>query len=206
MRFGHALLAGVLATFACSDGVGMPIREALETDRDPNADGGGRGGPVDGYRTCPDVADWPADFADSESDLIVMLNEVRMHGFVCNDRRIDPLGPLQTALELRCSARLHSVDMAINDFFRREGSDGSLPGERMEAAGFEHFDSGESIVKIDVSAPEAFQDVVYHSDNYTNACSNLAEREFTHIGVGRYQDYWTIDFAEERSPEGIPGP
>ena len=47
--------------------------------------------------------------------------------------------------ELRCSARLHSFDMAVGGYFDTRGSDDSTPGERMSMAGFAHGAVAESL-------------------------------------------------------------
>jgi uncharacterized protein YkwD len=137
-----------------------------------------------------------------------MINEVRFQG-QCDDRQFEPRPPLRSAPELQCSARLHSVDMAVNRLWPDDGqgrdptigSDGSEPSERMEAAGFPHGASGESLVRGEFSAMEAFDDLTMHS----NGCWGLSQLAFTHIGVGRHEGYWTVDFAEHDPTEGTDG-
>jgi uncharacterized protein YkwD len=209
MRLGPGSLAALIATAACTDGVGMPIREAapLSGERDAGQavqpDAGG-----DAPRTCAAVADWPEDLADSEEALVRRINEVRTGRFECGGRTYDHEFPwLQSSAELRCAARLHSIDMAISGDFGREGSDGSLPHNRIQGAGFELGDHGELIAYYpdygERSAGDVFRNLFR---NTNNACETFVDREYTHIGVGRYDGYWTVDFAEARDSDRMAHP
>ena len=206
MRLGCVLLAWLLAS-ACTDGVGVPIREALGSAQEAGApadspldagllpaDAG-----TDAAGHCEGVQDWPADLARSEDELLQLINAVRGSGFECGGRLFDPRRPLLPSVELRCSARLHSMDMVRSGFVGRQGSDNSLPVDRMEAAGFPVGEADEAVANGELTAVDAFQDFRNHG---TNVCRLLADRDFTHIGVGRYQGHWTVDLAEWQSSSG----
>jgi uncharacterized protein YkwD len=202
MQLARAVLAATLANAACTDGVGTPIREQLERD-----DAAAPGAPNAGRwpRTCEDAAQASAALADSERELRDRINERRMAG-VCDNWQFEPHPALRLSSELQCSARLHSADIAENDLWDEEdperGSDGSRPSERMRAAGFELGASAESLVGEESDAMEALEDLIFR----TNGCMNLSQGRFTHIGVGRYASYWTIDFAEYEPENGTAGP
>jgi hypothetical protein len=206
-QLARAVLVATLANAACTDGVGTPIREELQSDED----GGPTRGP-DGRtpRSCDDVAEWRRSVAESERELLEMINARRMEG-ECGNGQFEAHPPLRLAPELQCSARLHSADMFFNGLWDRDdedeesaiGSDGSYPSERMRAAGFEHGRSAESRVAREDSALEALEDLERID---SNGCWNLSQREFTHIGIGRYADFWTVDFAQELSAGGSAGP
>src|SRR5262245_20934217 len=99
-----AFFAGVaLAVAACGDGVGEPIR------KDTSLGNGGTGG--DDY--CASVQQgWDATATNDETAVATALAFLRLGG-VCGMESWDTSLPALTqSPELRCSARLHSQDMA----------------------------------------------------------------------------------------------
>jgi uncharacterized protein YkwD len=87
--------------------------------------------------------------------------------------------------------------MATNHFVSEVGSDGSRPGDRMTAAGFEHDRAGESIVANEVDPDRVFQWLLSRRED----CGNIGTGRFTDIGIGYHQGLglWTIDYAEADS-------
>jgi hypothetical protein len=81
------------------------------------------------------------------------------------------------------------------------GSEGSSPRERIEGAGYGG-DLGETRIRGEYSATDAFEDLRRAN---SNGCRNLSQHAFTYIGIGRYDGFWTIDFAE-REPAGGDNP
>jgi hypothetical protein len=192
------------ASAACSDGIGMPIERAAEASRlDGGADAGDAARPRGEPPTrapCHEVEDWPDDVAASELELIDRINIRRADAVPCTDRDSPaPLPLLQFAPELRCSARLHTRDRLRNPNIGlgTRGSDDSSPGTRMIAAGFELEDSGESNVQEEFSAREAMQDLLRNEPpRGPEDCLNIRDRDYTHIGVGRWDGLWTVDYAQ----------
>lgn len=101
-------------------------------------------------------------------------------------------GPAATA------ARLHSEDMARNNYFAHEGLNGSSPDSRMEAQGITYWSAGENIHAGTIS-----NGVLAH-DSWVNSAlhrSNMLSSDYTHLGVGaayhassNYKFYYTEDF------------
>jgi uncharacterized protein YkwD len=118
------------------------------------------------------------------------INELRSLGVRCGDRMMGPLPALLLPAALRCSARRHSLDMATTGYQGKRGSDGSSPGERMTMAGFTHSAAAESI-EMGTDASQLFIDLSSDSE----ACANLANPQFTALGIGEYRGLWTFDFA-----------
>jgi uncharacterized protein YkwD len=199
-----SLLAVVLlATIvACTDGIGTPLRQpALRQapDGDPAADeDGGRDSHEElDAQHCANALAWPESYAAGEDELLEAINAARREGFRCGDgdgdREVDEREPLQPSPALRCSARLHSLDMIERDFVGRSNPDGDGPRDRMRRAGFYPDDWDEAIEAGERSASSALASLL---DDYDD-CMSLRSRELTHIGVGHYEDRWTVDLARD---------
>jgi uncharacterized protein YkwD len=102
----------------------------------------------------------------------------------------------------RCAARLHSLDMATNDFFDHTGSDSSTMSDRVEAQGYTSWSAlGENIAAGNSTAAATVQQWMTSSAGH---CGNIMDPDFDDIGVGVAYDvsaewdwYWTQDFGTE---------
>jgi uncharacterized protein YkwD len=149
---------------------------------------------VPNTRYCAPAVPWSSALASSEIMLFDMINKPRGGaGSACGARTTCNLRPLQLAPELRCSARLHSEDMSAQHYFAKQDPDGTDPATRMARAGFTTNISGECIVQHATDATSALQQLMQGSD--PQASANFNNPQFTAIGIGRYEDLWTIDFA-----------
>jgi len=157
---------------------------------DPMHDHSNSDVPRTGY--CASAANWSEQFADDEEQLMQAINETRARRVSCGGHDDVQLPRFFFAPELRCSARLHSLDMAVFQYRGMRGPDGSSPGERMAAAGFAHGATAESLPpSMTGDVGQILFDLIGDSDD----CANLASREFTAVGVGEYAGVWTLDFA-----------
>jgi hypothetical protein len=211
------------ATLGCGDGIGRPIVESEAKTSTPQAGSGGRSGrggassfggfqpfagrgsmwggipdrgvpdggvPDNDY--CASVADWPFESTESELALLTVLNVVREYGDLCATANA-PAPPVAMKPELRCAARLHSRDMSEREFFDKINPDMVGPEDRMRRAGYSFRVAAESIAREDGSDPlSAFEEL--RSDDEAE-CANLMEPAFDSVGIGRYGDYLTLDFA-----------
>lgn len=150
---------------------------------------------------CAAAADWDPAWAQWEEEVLLLVNDHRSVGADCQEKGIfEPAGPLAMAPMLRCSARLHSLDMYERDFFDHTNLDGIAADERMRAAGFEGTWMGENIAYGQTS-PEQVVDTWMDSPGH---CANTMNPNFTLIGVGYYpgadswreglQHFWTQNF------------
>jgi hypothetical protein len=200
MPYGRRLaFAVVLAGAGCTDGVGTPIRLPLPvSDAATRADGGDdREDERFDVEHCADTLEWPDAFEAGERALLDAVNALRREGFRCGEEReLDDLEALELSPSLRCSARLHSRDMALRDFVGRTNLDGDEPGDRMRRAGYDAGDTNEIIVVREPDALSALEDMLGEWDE----CNELGSRRMVHVGIGRYEDLWTLDFA--RPDEG----
>ena len=152
---------------------------------------------------CAPVADWDPLWAQWENEVLVLTNEVRARGANCDtEGSFGPVPALTMNAELRCSARLHSLDMGQNDYFSHYSQDGTDAGQRMQAAGYAPRALGENIAAGQTS-PQEVVDGWVDSDGH---CANIMQSAFTELGVGYYEQgsgwtgarMWTQNF-------GTPG-
>jgi uncharacterized protein YkwD len=149
---------------------------------------------------CAPVADWDPAWSQWEEEVLQLVNEFRATGADCDtEGSFGPTTPLAMEPTLRCSARLHSEDMFVRDYFAHDNPDGLDPFERMEEAGFEGGWLGENIAAGQQTPDEVMQAWI-DSDGH---CSNIMNPNFTLLGVGYYpggdnwqegQHFWTQNF------------
>ncbi|MEE2830250.1 MAG: CAP domain-containing protein [Myxococcota bacterium] len=179
----------------------VPDRRHPEADDDD--DGGSGSSDDDDAASDPDVPDtefcdpvsgWPADWADKEWVVLELTNQLRAAGATCGGEVYPPVPPLVMEEHLRCSSRLHSVDMVERNFLDHTNPDGDGPGERMSAAGYNWMGFGENIGWGYLEPEEMVQGWIDSPPH----CSNLMTDWFTELGVGYYegdgQVTWTQNF------------
>lgn len=106
-----------------------------------------------------------------EIQMFDLTNAARVkHGFI----------PLKWEEKARTSSRLHSQDMAANNYFNHMNLKGLSPFDRMEAAGMQYYYAGENIAMrftSSIFAHEALMNSLGHRKSILNA-------NFTHVGMG----------------------
>jgi uncharacterized protein YkwD len=147
-------------------------------------------------QTTPAPLGCPAGF---ERTVVELVNR---------ERTSRGLTPLEPDVRLMEAAQLHSADMATSDFLSHEGSDGSRPGDRIEAAGYDDWRAWGENAAAGYPTPTA---VVAGWMGSTGHRANILDPGFEHIGVGyRYAagtswgHYWTQDFGAAASPAALP--
>jgi len=154
--------------------------------------------PVPDTAYCAPVAVWDETSRQIEEELFRFVNGLRTsRGYTCGSGEAMDVPPLMMQPELRCAARLHSLDMSENDYLEHVNKDGVGPEDRMRQAGYTMFGiAGESIAQE--SPTQAMQDYNALTDLFAaggSDCQNLVEARFDVIGIGVYADRWTLDFA-----------
>jgi len=146
---------------------------------------------------CASVADWPVESSESERSLFTLLNAVREYGDWCTaDSTNVPALPVTMKPELRCAARLHARDMSDRDFFDRVNPDMVGPEDRMRRAGYSFRVAGESIAQgTSFGETDPFPAFLESLIEGGAECENLVDPRFDAVGIGRYGDYLTLDFA-----------
>lgn len=119
-----------------------------------------------------------------------------------NQERTDQgLHPLTTKGPLTAAARVHSTDMACNEFISHTGSDGSRPSDRVAAQGYSFSWIGENIY-AGGGSHNAPQSAFNWWMNSTPHYNNMLSPNYQSIGVGYmfnpeslYRGYFTVVFA-----------
>ncbi len=140
----------------------------------------------------------------TEIDTVTLINQERQNN--------GGLPPLMIDLRLVEAARLHSLDMATNNFFSHTGSDGSQFWQRIQWAGY-FFSWASENIAAGYATPA---DVVDGWMNSPGHRANILDTNVTEIGLGYIFDpsdaplpgypfpfysYWTTDFG--KSANGV---
>lgn len=135
------------------------------------------------------VPDCPLMNTSHEAQVIDLINVERAKA---------GLSALSAQGQLGSAARLHSTDMACNNYFSHTGLDGSTIGYRAERQGYNWSSVGENIA-AGYSSPES---VVQGWMNSPGHKANILGADYTEIGIGYafgaasdYGAYWTAVFA-----------
>jgi len=216
------LVVSPLISCSSSDDSGGAPNDAAGTEEDmvPDGERGDQGGPLEpgnsdsdsastepgappetsepDTATCAEQEDWDPAWTALEDEILEIVNQRRTEGASCGGEQFAATDPLVMDEALRCAARLHSKDMAEQDYFSHNSLDGRSPWERIAAAGFEMSAGGENIAAGHQTAGgtmEGWMDSPGH-------CSNIMSADFDFIGVGYYPggDYghmWTQTFGSE---------
>lgn len=140
---------------------------------------------------------WPEEFARSEEAVLAQVNALRARGATCGGATLPAVPPLTMNAELRQAARLHSADMATNDYFDHTSQDGRSFGQRAAEAGYRGAPVGENIAAGSAGADATFAQWL----NSPGHCQNMMSARAREIGIGhafddgaRYGHYWTQVF------------
>jgi uncharacterized protein YkwD len=101
---------------------------------------------------------------------------------VNEERCENDLVPLKLDDQLTAAAEIHSADMALNRFFDHTSPDGSNPGSRATAQGYDWVMVGENIA-AGQSTPEEVVNGAYGWMNSENHRANILDPEFRDMGI-----------------------
>lgn len=131
-------------------------------------------------------------------EMLSAVNRARQGIHRCGSRLFSPPGPVIWSDRLSQAALRHARDMAKNDFFDHQGSDGSDVGSRANAAGFSWRIVSENI-SAGFESPEAVVEDWLQSPPH---CANLMNPTITTIGAACarnrksfYGTYWVLIMA-----------
>lgn len=129
-------------------------------------------------------------------------NETAIFLAMNEQRALFGLEPLTLDADLTQSSRLHSEDMAFNDFTEHEGSDGSSGGDRINLTCYEWDTWGENIGWGYGGDIDLMMDFWLNSPPHRAAILNP---DFEDVGIGyavnpdsEWGHYWTVNFATRR--------
>ncbi len=126
-----------------------------------------------------------------KNETLKRVNALRAEGRKCGDKSHAAAPALVWNDKLEKAAKRHSKDMANNDHFDHEGTDGSDFWQRIKDADYEPTTGGENIAWGHRSAAEAI-------DGWSKSpghCRNMMNANYKEIGVAEKDGYWTMVLA-----------
>ncbi|HJU46085.1 MAG TPA: CAP domain-containing protein, partial [Chitinophagaceae bacterium] len=128
----------------------------------------------------PGKNDDPAvDSTVNRTLLLQLVNDVRGKGCNCGATAMPPVAAVTWNNRLEAAARAHAEDMSKNNYFSHTGLNGSTPGDRITAAGYEWQGYGENIAK-GYPSEQAVVDAWIKSEGH---CKNIMNGNFKEMGV-----------------------
>jgi uncharacterized protein YkwD len=131
-----------------------------------------------------------------EDEVLSLVNARRAAGATCGGTSYAPAAALGMNARLRSAARLHSQDMAANNYFSHTSQDGRTFDERIRDAGYTGSSLGENIA----AGPSSPQSVVNAWMGSAGHCRNIMNSAYRDAGIGyaydggsTYRHYWTMD-------------
>jgi len=151
--------------------------------------------PPSAQPTLPAAAPTSQGTVPSGADFQVMALSSEMARVINRARCDSGLTPLVTNDVLGNTALVHSIDMAVNDFFDHVGSDGSQVSGRASAQGYPWIAIGENLAAGSRSVEQTFN-LWWNSPGHQ---ANMLDPDFVEMGLGvvvreasEYDWYWTL--------------
>jgi uncharacterized protein YkwD len=145
--------------------------------------------------------DSPGRFDSPEAQMLNLTNQDRTAPQNLEETQ-GRAQPLRWDDRLAAVARAHSEDMARAGYLSHEGSDGSMPAQRVSYMGIRWLSTGENVARArDAAEAESlFMDEPRFQQNHR---SNILNPNYTIVGIGAARDsegalYITEEFAQTR--------
>ncbi|MDX8044906.1 CAP domain-containing protein [Gracilibacillus sp. S3-1-1] len=132
----------------------------------------------------PNKEEWEEVESGLEQQIFDLTNEVR---------RLYDVGELVWDEDSHHAAKTHSEDMYTENYFSHYSLNGDGLKERLLAANAHYLSAGENIAAHYIDAPAVIHGWL-NSEGHREA---LLKAEYTHLGVGVYQSFFTQNFIEK---------
>ena len=175
------------------------VEQLCDNGLDDDGDGATDCADVDCFSAeCAGMGQWPEAWSALEAGMLAAVNRNRRAGATCGTQYFGPADPLEMDELIRVAARLHSKDMADQNYFEHDSLDGREFSDRMEDTGYRGaFPWGENIQAGSETAEDATRSLMNSPDH----CKNIMNSAYTVMGLGyaynagsTYRHYWTQDF------------
>lgn len=123
------------------------------------------------------------------NELLTLVNGLRSRGCDCGSTKMPPVHTLKWSGSLEKAAWLHSKDMKVSNFFQHNSLDGTTPGTRITAVGYNWYTYGENIAKGNMDE----QAVILGWLSSPEHCKNMMKADYYEVGIGKEGLYWTMD-------------
>ena len=131
-----------------------------------------------------------------------LVNQARATPRYCGNQSFNSARPLHWSDALAEASRLHSEDMARNNYFSHSGRDGSGLAQRVDRTGYRYRTSGENIA---AGGHLSAEDAVARWIKSPGHCANLMSPAFSDMGAAYAVNpgsemgvYWTQVFGTSR--------
>ena len=129
----------------------------------------------------------PAGSTPEAIEVLTLVNEARSVSRTCGTTRFQATTPLTLEARLARAAQLHSRDMRERGRISHTGSDGSDLVTRANRQGYDWSRLGENVA----SGYPSPASVVAGWLSSAGHCANIMNPDFTELGVGLDEYYWT---------------
>jgi uncharacterized protein YkwD len=146
-----------------------------------------------------------AEFCDDEDvspRMVAVINEARAEAQVCRGVQFPATASVTWSGTLRASTDLHADDMANNNFFSHQGTNGSFVDDRATLAGYDFEKVGESLAAGFASPEQTVDAWLASSDGH---CENLLDPSFDEVGAScrfnaesLHKTYWAMTMGKSR--------
>lgn len=133
--------------------------------------------------------------------VLELVNQARSKPRRCGSKTYPAAKPLTLSAMLTQAALKHAQDMATEDFFDHEGSDGSSPSQRVSKTSYQWLAVAENIA-AGATSPEQVVEGWLTSPGH---CTNIMGQVYTQMGIAYALNpksdagiYWTQNFATPR--------
>jgi len=143
-------------------------------------------------------SDITCGIANFQDDFITLVNAARATGAVCGNVTRDPGKPLVWSSQLAQASKIHSDEMAIENYFAHVSAKTGTLRERIRSTGYEYKEAGENLAGGHTTIAMAVADWVKSPSH----CANLLNADFKEMGAAcrrssssYYKIYWTLELA-----------
>ena len=186
----------------CDAGVGNQLADLTHPGGNAGATPEASAGNIPDTTVAADSGSNTANCEVNSNDqaMLDLVNQARAQARDCGTVSFTAAEPLSWNCQLMEAAKIHSIDMADNDFFSHSGSDGLQVNDRVTETGYDWRAVGENIAAgypNEAAAVAALLDSPGHCENIMNPAYKEfgSAAEFTNRRV--FPSYWTQVFATE---------
>ena len=140
------------------------------------------------------VENAPCEVSELQKEMLDLVNEARSEGRYCGEDFYPAVPPLTWNCTLVEAAEIHNADMAENNFFAHEGSDGLKAGSRLDRVGYNWSSYGENLAAGFIEPKEAMEALLASPGH----CRNIMGGKYEEFGAAsifyteaEYKHYWT---------------
>lgn len=137
---------------------------------------------------------------ERDKQMLTLVNNARAVTRSCGSTSYAATTPLAWHCQLEDAAQGHSTSMADNDYHDHTGIDGSSPGDRITAAGYDWRTYGENIAggyPDESAVMNAWLGSPGHCANIMNSRFEEFGSAFAENAASTYRIYWTQNFATQ---------